>query len=372
MKINEETRRQFTYDLRMLCSSLFLENTDWKKKSQDIIKMLDYFMQNKSQEDLNEILGGKFPFANSMAAEKTEIPLYLYMELVADIIEKMYHNDVRYGDLSPLIDKFREYREKTIKYSNDKRFDPEKHLSEGLLKDIINSRGFIELGTTRVGDRIVVSIVCTETHEDVRIRRDGEYEPLGHRDYRHKYPCLYQEDTLEYKEIKRKEAKEIRERFARVTGPYFKDGVMPTSPYDFDDMLIEREINPDIKRILRIICEYRLDFPEGSKGEFEWMKECQRYLNGIEKLEKEEKERIEQESKEEKKKPEEPSKSVSSEEERKLAIKAARKRYASQNPLIRWYKEITGQQQRFDAIEFEDLSIEEINGLFVDSGKSRK
>lgn len=376
MDRNAFFREEFQTELRVTCRSLFLED-DWIRESQTLMTMLEKLFTMFSPLDQEVIMGNTFPFANGANIESTQIPLYLYLELIADVIEKKYGNDLKYRNVEEIVTKFREYSEKAIQFSNNPMFEPQKQLSNGLVNDIIKADGFIRLSTIDVGDREVISVECIETRERHRMRKDGEYEPVGHIDRIQKHQCLYEEDEIEYKEQKEKINKEIRERFKTVTGAYFIDGYLPLVLHEFQEKLKDKNIHPNILSILQTIRENRREFPQDIKGELAWMEDCQRYLRGIQKIEAE----VRTKSQEEKKSEvvEEtinptptPKPNDSQDDEKRLAVKAARKRYAEQQPFIQWAREMLGKQKRFDAIEMDDLSVEEINNLYTGFGKGKK
>lgn len=369
MERYEQEREELMRMLRFSCNDLFFHGS--LRTCEDTIDVIENMFETYSLEDLRELMGGEFPFGNSSREEYTNVPIYLYMELLADIVDMKFGTGINAESVQPIVSKLRQFREDTANFPHNDMFDPNKHITNGVVKDIIAAKGDIYLGVTQVGDKKFPSIRCTETREDITWRRDGEPIPGDVSRNGHDYPCLYFEDEVEYKKHVSEENAELKERFRRITGAYFKEGYLPTDPDDFKELLNDGEIHPNIKYILETIRERREEFAYGESGELAWMKECQNFLRGIQRLERNEQKAMEEEKTEilEEEKPTNETEEV---DERKQAIKDARKRYSTQNPFMRWVKEITGKQQRFDGIEFDDLSTSEINKLFPESKKGKK
>jgi len=359
--MNIPKREDIEYQLKQTCYKMF--RLDYGIESYEkTVKLLEQVFENCSKGEIEKLLKGEFRFGNSMARE-TGVPFYLYMEILAEVADRQFKTSENKERVVSLIEKLKDFGETTMDLDYSSRFDPKKHLTSGVVDDIIKSRGNIIIGSTEIGGKSVASITCIEVIEDL-IEKDGEYLPRGPVVTKyHEHPCLYEEDTKIYDEMVEKQNQEVREKFSRVTKKYFKDGKFPPNIYELEGNLVDKNIHYNIRMILEKLVREKQDKPfSKADDELAWMKKNECFMDGIQQIE--EMERAEREKKEVARKQQEAKEKA----ERDAAIKAAEARKLAQPGLKRWFEKMLGR----DKIDYNQMSTTEIHSLWQTEKRGKK
>lgn len=264
----EEIREELIFCLRRISNDLYImQDNSFSACDEFFLKIEEAFDNNK--DDLKSIFDFGYTFGPYFEDKSRMIPFYVYMEIIVETLRTRIKNKHNKEKVDSLIAKFKEYREKTKAFSIDKRFDPEKHIDERFVENLMNSRGKIELYNHKeYPDFLMVKFdTSTELH---RMRKDGEYEPVGVVNSENK-SFFYMESQEEYKRLLKEKHGELKEMYSQVFERYFVGGELPMYSL-IDDNLINKDISSDIRDTFKQLALSKKDYGSGMFGELEWMK----------------------------------------------------------------------------------------------------
>lgn len=232
--------------------------TEKIKKTERMIEKIEKIFDEKSIEEINEILGGEL---NIRGREDDQAPLYFQLDIIIKYFEMIYLKQYPNKELiKDLLDKLYAVREKTAGLTFDKKFKPNETIDEVVIQDIIKNRGTYQIDSVQVGNKsfLAINIIKTYYTNQTYDSELGAYVGIGEATIEsHGGRVLYNSDKIEIQNIQKaekqkrveKKINEIMSKLNKIMSRHFKDGKIPSTS-EFSENLINPNIDDNLKQAL--------------------------------------------------------------------------------------------------------------------------